>query len=188
MVLDRHPARFRITIVGVEVHRAARRHGISDTDIVRAASDCLISYPLNDDDPASCDSVSTRSGGCLRRWCYCSTVGNSSSTDESPTPVFRPTTVTMKEDPVSGRTPTSNGQPVSEATISRLSDQAERGYDVESLRRSGGRRPMGSAAARVIPVRLNPELEEALRLRAESEHSTSSTVIRDALRAWLKTA
>ncbi len=96
--------------------------------------------------------------------------------------------MTTEEDHVSDTTPTSNGRPVSEETISRLSDQAEGGYDVETLRRAGGRRPMGSAAARVIPVRLDPELEEALHLRAEADHSTSSTVIRDALRAWLESA
>jgi hypothetical protein len=85
-------------------------------------------------------------------------------------------------------TPISEGKPVSEETIDRLSDQAEAGYDVDALRRAGGRPPMGSAAARVVPVRLDPELEEALCRRAESEHSTSSNVIRHALRAWLETA
>jgi len=45
---------------------------------------------------------------------------------------------------------------------------------------------MGSAAARVIPVRLDPELEDALRARAEHDHANTSDVIRDALRAWLK--
>ncbi len=89
---------------------------------------------------------------------------------------------------MSNTTPTSNGKPISDETLDRLSDQAETGYDVDALRRASGRRPMGSAAARVVPVRLDPELEEALRRRAESEYSTSSTVIRDALRAWLETA
>ncbi len=35
----------------VEVHRSARRHGISRTDIVQAATDYLVAYPLDDDDP-----------------------------------------------------------------------------------------------------------------------------------------
>ena len=47
---------------------------------------------------------------------------------------------------------------------------------------------MGSAAAKVIPVRLDPELEQALRARAESDHANTSEVIRDALRAWLRIA
>jgi hypothetical protein len=82
----------------------------------------------------------------------------------------------------------ASGRPVSEQTIEQLSCQAEDGYDVDALRRSGGRRPMGSASARVVPVRLDPELETALRRRADVDHTTSSDVIRDALRAWLKSA
>lgn len=84
--------------------------------------------------------------------------------------------------------PTGGGQLISDEVIDRLAEQAEAGYDVQRLRRTGGRPPMGSAAARVVPVRLDPELEEAVRQRAERDHSTSSNVIRDALRAWLTPA
>lgn len=77
---------------------------------------------------------------------------------------------------------------MTEETIERLADEAEVGYDPEALRRQGGRKPMGSAAAKVIPVRLDPELEQALRARAESDHANASEVIRDALRAWLRSA
>ena len=52
---------------------------------------------------------------------------------------------------------TTGGKLVTEETIDQLADQAEAGYDTAALRRQGGRRPMGSAAARVIPVRLDPE-------------------------------
>jgi hypothetical protein len=72
--------------------------------------------------------------------------------------------------------------------IEALARDAEAGYDVSTLRRAGGRRPMGSAAARVVPVRLDPELESALKARAEIDHATTSEVIRDALRAWLRSA
>lgn len=75
-----------------------------------------------------------------------------------------------------------------EDEIDRLAREAEAGYDVDTLRRSGGRRPIGSAAARVVPVRLDPELDAALRRRAQSENSTASEVIREALHAWLKSA
>ncbi len=44
---------------------------------------------------------------------------------------------------------------------------------------------MGSAAASVESVRLDPELSAALRGRAESERRTNSDVIRDALRRYL---
>ncbi len=59
---------------------------------------------------------------------------------------------------------------------------------MRALKRAGGRKPLGSAAARVIPVRLDPELEQALRDRADADHSNASEVIREALRAWLHTA
>lgn len=83
---------------------------------------------------------------------------------------------------------TSRGHPVTEDRIDQLAREAEDGYDVARLRRSGGRRPIGSAAARVVPVRLDPELDAALKQRAASENSTTSAVIREALRAWLKSA
>lgn len=84
--------------------------------------------------------------------------------------------------------PTAQGRPVTDEVVQRLADGAEAGFDVDTLRRVGGRKPMGSSAARVIPVRLDPELEDALRHRAETDHSNASEVIRDALRAWLKSA
>lgn len=85
-------------------------------------------------------------------------------------------------------TPTSGGVPITEAQIDQLVIEAEQGYDVDTLRRRGGRRPMGSAAADVVPVRLDPELRAALAQRAEADHATTSEVIRQALRAWLNVA
>ncbi len=83
---------------------------------------------------------------------------------------------------------TSSGKTVTDQTIARLADEAEAGYDTTALRRKGGRKPIGSAAARVVPVRLDPELEEALKARVDADHSNASEVIRDALRAWLQSA
>ena len=82
---------------------------------------------------------------------------------------------------------TINGTPVTEEQIQAWADEAERGYDVERLRRLGRPR-MGSAAARAIAIRLDPELEAALDARVERENSTRSSVIRDALQAWLQSA
>jgi predicted transcriptional regulator len=45
---------------------------------------------------------------------------------------------------------------------------------------------MGSAAAAVESVRLDPELSQALRERAEREGRTNSDLIRDALRRYLR--
>ena len=72
--------------------------------------------------------------------------------------------------------------------VDRLAAEAETGYDVETLRRRGGRRPLGSAAATVVPVRLDPELRAALNRRAEADNTTASDVIRQALSAWLNAA
>ena len=73
--------------------------------------------------------------------------------------------------------------------IGKLAAKAEDGYDVEeTLRRRGGRPPLGSAAASVESVRLEPELREALAQRAERDHETPSSVIRKALRDYLKVA
>jgi hypothetical protein len=83
---------------------------------------------------------------------------------------------------------TSQGRPLPEKEIDRLAREAEAGYDPAVLRRSGGRKPIGSAAARVVPVRLDPELDAAVKQRALAENSTTSEVIRDALHAWLKSA
>jgi hypothetical protein len=84
--------------------------------------------------------------------------------------------------------PTSGGVPITDDQINQLVTEAEHGYDIDTLRRRGGRRPMGSAAADVVPVRLDPELRAALAQRAEADHATTSEVIRQALRAWLNVA
>ncbi|HEY1833118.1 MAG TPA: ribbon-helix-helix protein, CopG family [Solirubrobacteraceae bacterium] len=47
---------------------------------------------------------------------------------------------------------------------------------------------MGSAAAGVESVRLDPELREALAERASRDNETASSVIRRALRQYLKVA
>jgi predicted transcriptional regulator len=78
-----------------------------------------------------------------------------------------------------------NGKAVSDAQIQAWADEAERSYDVAELKRRGRPR-MGSAAAYVMTIRLDPELESALDSSAQHDHSSRSDVIRDALREWLK--
>lgn len=81
---------------------------------------------------------------------------------------------------------TRDGVPITEELFERLAATAEEGIDVdEIIRRRGGRPPMGSAAASVESVRLDPELSDQLRHRAEQEGRTHSDVIRDALRNYL---
>jgi hypothetical protein len=81
---------------------------------------------------------------------------------------------------------TASGQPITDELVAELAQKAEAGYDVEeTLRRQGGRPPIGSAAASVESVRLDPELRQALTRRAERDHETTSSVIRKALREYL---
>lgn len=84
---------------------------------------------------------------------------------------------------------TASGIPITDDLINKLADDAKAGYDVEKiLRRRGGRPTIGSAAASVESVRLDPELRQALTSRAERDHETASSLIRKALRQYLKVA
>ncbi len=81
---------------------------------------------------------------------------------------------------------TKTGRVLSDADIEGLADEAERGYDVEGLKRRRRGRPMlGSAPAEVVPVRLDPELKRAVETRAKDAETTVSEIIREALRRFL---
>ncbi len=64
-----------------------------------------------------------------------------------------------------------DGVPITEVMVEAMADEAEVGYDVEEIQRRnrGGRRRMGSAAASVESVRLDPEMKRALPLRAATD-------------------
>ena len=79
---------------------------------------------------------------------------------------------------------TVNGVPVTDEMIQEWADEAEHGYDVETLRRRG-RKPLGDGPARVVPVRLDDSLLAALDARAKEEHLSRSSVIRAALRSYV---
>lgn len=81
-----------------------------------------------------------------------------------------------------------DGTPITDTDIEAMADEAERGYDVDTVlrRRRGGRPPLGSAAASVESVRLDPELKRALLLRATREHVSVSEVIRRAIGEYLQ--
>jgi hypothetical protein len=81
---------------------------------------------------------------------------------------------------------TASGKPITDELVEQLANKAEHGYDIEqTLRRRGGRPPIGSAPASVESVRLDPELRQALARRAERDQETISSVIREALRKYL---
>ncbi len=81
--------------------------------------------------------------------------------------------------------PTSDGRNGEDAEI--YDAEAERGYDVDQiLQRRGGRPTIGSAAASVESVRLDPELKRDLLLRAADDSTSVSEIIRNAIGAYLQ--
>ena len=77
-----------------------------------------------------------------------------------------------------------NGVPVTDEMIREWADEAERGYDVEVLKKRG-RRPLGDGAARVVPVRMDDSLVAAVDQRAEKDGTSRSEIIRSAVRAFV---
>ncbi len=84
---------------------------------------------------------------------------------------------------------TKTGKVLTDTDVEAIADEAERDYDVATLKaRRRGRPSMGSAAADIVPVRLDPELKEAVETRAEREQTTTSEIIREAIRKFLDVA
>lgn len=84
---------------------------------------------------------------------------------------------------------TKTGKVLTDEDIEKMADEAERGYDVAALKpRRRGRPMLGNSPSEVVPVRLDPDLRQAVEARAEAEHTTTSEVIRAALRRFLDVA
>jgi hypothetical protein len=86
---------------------------------------------------------------------------------------------------------TKTGRTLTDAELDALATEVENtDYDVETLKqqRRPGRPAMGSGPADVVPVRIDPELRAAIEARAEAESTTTSAVIREALRKFLDVA
>jgi len=86
---------------------------------------------------------------------------------------------------------TKSGRTLSSAELDAIAAEVEStDYDVETLKqqRKPGRPAMGSGPAEVVPVRIDPELRAAIEARAEAESTTTSAVIREALRKFLDVA
>ena len=77
-----------------------------------------------------------------------------------------------------------DGKPVTEQDIQGWADEAERGYEVDRLRKRG-RKPLGDGPAQVVPVRLDDALLAAVAERAERDHVSRSEAIRAAIRAYV---
>lgn len=85
---------------------------------------------------------------------------------------------------------TRSGRTLTDEDIDAIAREVEEtDYDVEALKtRRRGRPPMGSGPADVVPVRIDPELREAIEARAEADQTTTSEIIREALRRFLDVA
>lgn len=85
---------------------------------------------------------------------------------------------------------TKSGRILTDEEIEALSTEVEEAeYDVETLKtRRRGRPPIGSGPADVVPVRIDPELRAAIEARAETDQTTTSEIIREALRRFLDVA
>jgi hypothetical protein len=95
----------------------------------------------------------------------------------------------MTQPPIHGHT--ESGRQITDQDIESLAAEAEAGYDVATLiarRNKRGRPTLGSAPASVESVRLDPELRRQLLDRAEAEGTTTSELIREALRRYLRAA
>ena len=78
------------------------------------------------------------------------------------------------------------GVELTDEVLERMAREAEDGLDVTKLRRRPGRPAMGSGPADSLPVRLDPELRQALDERASTDNTTASDIVREALRRYLK--
>ena len=85
---------------------------------------------------------------------------------------------------------TGSGAVLTDADIAAIADEVEHAdYDVDALlERRRGRPSMGSGPASVVPVRIDPELKAAIDARVAADHSSTSEVIREALRRFLDVA
>ncbi len=95
----------------------------------------------------------------------------------------------MSDDRIYGHT--RSGRPITDKEVEALAAEAEAGYDVDRLierRAKRGRPALGSSPASVESVRLDPELRQELLQRARAEGTTTSEIIREALRRFLRAA
>lgn len=85
---------------------------------------------------------------------------------------------------------TRTGRSLNETDLDQIAAEIETAnYDVEALKgRRRGRPSIGSGPAEVVPVRIDPELRAAIEARAEQDHTTTSEIIREALRRYLDVA
>jgi plasmid stability protein len=82
---------------------------------------------------------------------------------------------------------TRSGTKLTKKVIEALADEAERGYDLTKAKRVAfGRPSLGDVGVSPrVQVRVDPELAEALKARANKEHRSVSEIARTALREYV---
>ena len=83
-----------------------------------------------------------------------------------------------------------NGEILTEADFERMADEAERtepDYDAvfARARAKGGRPSLGEGVSPVLQVRLDEQTRQQLAERAKRDHTTPSSIARDAIQAFL---
>ncbi len=83
-----------------------------------------------------------------------------------------------------------NGEVLTEADFERMADEAEHtepDYDAvfARARAKGGRPSLGEGVSPVLQVRLDEQTRQQLAERAKRDHTTPSSIARDAIQAFL---
>jgi predicted DNA-binding protein len=78
-----------------------------------------------------------------------------------------------------------SGIEITDELIEQYVAEAEAGFDLDKLKIVRGRPLIGSAPAKSFPVRLEPELREALDDRAKATGKPAAEIVRTALRRYL---
>lgn len=76
------------------------------------------------------------------------------------------------------------GKEIPEEQVDEWVDEAEKGYDVDWLRKRMGRPTRAGSPTQVVPVRMTEAELAAVTARAEREHLNRSEAIRRALAEW----
>lgn len=178
----------------MEIHRSARKHGVDDPSIEHAIANCLVVVSLDpDSDPPRVLAIGPDFGGNLLEviWLELDDDSGCDPCHGTSARVLRPAARPRGRYMTESKTyRTKSGRLLDDNDLDSISDEVESAtYDVEALKsRRRGRPTMGSGPADVVPVRLEPELRDALQARANAENTTASDVIRRALKDFLHVA
>ena len=84
---------------------------------------------------------------------------------------------------------TQTGRVLTDADIDAIANEVEGDIDIEALKpRRRGRPKLEGGPAEVVPVRLDAKLRAAIDERASTDQTSTSEVIRQALRHYLHVA